>query len=83
MLILFLSGGWSTDGITAQLTNNNTVQCTTTHLTSFSVLVGPSGSETTSVSSTSILVAICFIYSMCHVNKSSLYVNRARPEATL
>ena len=45
-----LSGGWSTDGITAQLIDSNTIQCTTTHLTSFSVLVGPSGSETTSVS---------------------------------
>jgi len=42
-------GGWSTDGVTAKLVDSNTVQCITTHLTSFSVLVGPSGSKTTSV----------------------------------
>ena len=44
-----LSGGWSTNGVTAKLIDSNTVQCITTHLTSFSVLVGPSGAETTSV----------------------------------
>lgn len=46
---LFVSGGWSTDGVTTQLIDGDTVKCTTTHFTSFSVLVGPSGSETTSV----------------------------------
>ena len=43
------SGGWSTDGVMVKLINNNIVECETTHLTSFSVLVGPAGSETTSV----------------------------------
>ena len=44
-----LSERWSTDGVSAQLIDSDTVQCTTTHLTSFSVLVGPSGSDPTSV----------------------------------
>ena len=47
--MFFLSGGWSTDGVTVKLINRSTVQCTTSHLTSFAVLVGPAGSEPTSV----------------------------------
>ena len=46
------SGSFSTDGITQSITTNNTfVQCTSTHLTSFAVLVDTSGG-TASVSLT-------------------------------
>jgi len=43
------SGGWSTEGVTtvrvAQEGNNTVVQCNSTHLTSFAVLVNVAGSQ--------------------------------------
>ena len=44
------SGSFSTDGITQSSTTNNTfVQCTSTHLTSYAVLVDTSGNESVSL----------------------------------
>ena len=43
------SGGWSTEGVTrdtvSQSENSTVVQCNSTHLTSFAVLVSVAGSQ--------------------------------------
>ena len=36
-------GGWSGDGLSVETINNQTITCSSTHLTSFAVLVDVSG----------------------------------------
>ena len=46
--------GWSNDGIKVTATNNTFIQCTSSHLTSFAVLVAPGGEVRYFVSVTAI-----------------------------
>ena len=47
----FNSGGWSTKGVTTKGYNRNrsVVHCTSSHLTSFAILVGASGTDVSMV----------------------------------
>ena len=65
-MCIFLSdvhnGGWSSDGVHVENLTNTTITCSSTHLTSFAVLVDVSGaSQVTCYRENSAAILICHV----------------------